>query len=158
MSVPTLLPSGATVELSGPPNWLNPKVPRVPVAAPEPGAGPAAGGARGIFNLGLLRGAVSGAVPGRQDQGIACGAEGSEPGRAHGAAVNDVPLAAKEVLFRGDPRSLFQRHVGVAGHEICRGHLGLRAWRCRRLRVRVGAGDGARWRERIERCWCRRCG
>src|SRR3954464_1536430 len=50
MSVPTLLPSAATVELPGPPNWLTPKVPRVPAALPEawlPEAAPAAGAPAG---------------------------------------------------------------------------------------------------------------
>ena len=36
MSVPTLAPSVATLEFPGPPNWLNPNVPRIPAAAPEP--------------------------------------------------------------------------------------------------------------------------
>ena len=126
MSVPTLVPSGATLELPGPPNWLNPNVPRVPAAAPEP-APAGRRRTRRIFDLGLLRGAVTGAVPGGQDQRLARGAEGPEPGRAQVLAVNDVALAAKEVLFGGDPGSLFQRHVGVAGHEFGRGHLRLRA-------------------------------
>ena len=119
ISVPAFAPSSAVRELSGPPNWLKPKSPRAPAVVPEPVPPPAAASVDSSTSA-RLGGAVAGAVPGRQDDRGAGGVEAAEPGGAEHSPVGDEALAAEEVLFRGDRRAFFQRHVGVARHEVRR--------------------------------------
>ncbi len=108
MSVPTLLPSAATLwSCPGPPNWLNPNVPSVPAAAPAIGRRRQPRALAGSSIVACLAVPSSAQCPAVRTKRLARpGLKAPNPAEQMVQAVNDVPLAAEEVLFRRDPGTL----------------------------------------------------